>query len=201
MSWAIVLSLGFANGAGAAESDVDLAKTFMRTLIEVSTHSKESGGEAGEGGRQKLTNLSGKVDYQALAKRTFRTKWTKFKVAERQAFLATFQDLLETVLYPKAKNFTAKAEDLKYEKSAKVKSGVGVEGSIAREKKGEVITKNLEIVLIFDAKSKKIVDAVIEDEQLSTNLNRQFDNALKKKTFAQIIEQMKKRVEEAKKSG
>ena len=197
MKLLIVASVGI-SPAWAAPDYSSLAKEFMTQLVDVAQKSKTQKGAVSQDSQTLVKSVSGRIDFSALARRSLGTRWTKYPAVDRTRFMATLQELLEVVVYPKAKNISVKGEDIKYE-AVKGKSGeIKAMAEIEREKKGELVTEKLDVVLIFDSKSGKIVDAIIEEEQISANLKRQFDEALKKKTFQQIIEQMKKRVDEAK---
>ncbi len=182
-----------------ALSPLELSKTFMTDLAELAQQSKTNEGKFSTESKARLKKISAEIDFLSLSKRSFgAARWNKFSSADRTDFLNTFQELLETVVYPKAKLITAKVDDLRYTEVPGKVGQVRVVGKVEREKRGEVVEETLEIVLLSDSKTQKIFDAVIEEEQLSVNLKRQFDESLKKKSFTQIIAQMKKRIEESK---
>jgi len=182
----------------AAPTYQQMAKDFLFEIVEVAKFSKSQQGNITAESQTKVKSLSQKIDYTALAKKSLGARWAKYKEQERKDFLATLQTLLEEVVYPKAKNINVDNEDLKFEIVKGKPTQVKATAEVEREKKGEMVSQSLDIVMVYDAKSKKLVDAIIDGEQVSSNLKRQFDEALKKKTFAQIIEQMKKRVSDAK---
>ena len=184
-----------------AADTVASAKIFMTQLIDLSKHSREKQGVASDESTRQVKDLSAKIDFQALAKKTLGKRWNGYSAADRREFMATLQELLEVVVYPKAQKITAKSDDVKFEKVAGQPSNVKAVAEIEREKKGDIVTEKLEVVLSFDPAGAKIVDAEIEGELISANLKRQFDEALKKKTFRNIIDQMKKRVDESKKKS
>ncbi len=185
--------------AYSQEAAVQTAESFIADIMGVAEFSRAGTGASSPESQQKIGAASAKVDFVSLAQKSFGAlRWKKFATAEREDFLKSFRELLEVVAYPKAKKFSARKESLKYKKLPKA-GQVQILGQIEREKKGEVVQQKMELILFVDTKSQKITDAVIEGELLSSNLRRQFDQALKKKSFAQIIAQMKKRVEEAKK--
>jgi ABC-type transporter MlaC component len=186
-----------AAGAGApgARAGVPEAKEFMGDLVEVAQLSQSAGGKTNADSQAKIRALSARVDFEALGRRSLGARWKKISAAERADFLKTLQELLEVVVYPAAKKITVKSQDLGYREAPGGK--VMVTGKVERDKNGERVVQDLEIGLIYDAKSKKIIDAVLEGEVFSANLNRQFTEALKKQSFASIIAKMKKRVADA----
>lgn len=179
-----------------AHASVEKAQTVMKELVELSRRSKELEGKSDAEVQKRIKAVSAEIDFQALARKSFGARWNKFSAKDRQEFLKTLQDLLEVVAYPNARKVAAKPEDLAYSGSG---SQVKVTGHITREKNGEVVQQTYETTLVFDPKSDRIVDAVFEDEVFSENLKRQFNEALKKQTFATIIQKMKKRVDDARK--
>jgi ABC-type transporter MlaC component len=195
----LVLGLALAEPGLARAADlVPQGKVFMTELIEVANHSKAGQGAVDVKSQAEVKELSKKVDFEALARKSLGAKWKTFPPAQRHEFLSTLQELLEVVAYPRASKIALNPDDLKYDTVKGKSNEVKATGRIQREKRGELVTQDMEFVMIFDPKSKKVVDAVFEDEKISSNLNRQFTAALKKKSFQQIIDQMKKRVAEAK---
>lgn len=183
--------------AFSAKAGLPEAKTFMTDLVQLAQKSKAQEGKADSQSDAQVKALSDRVDFAALAKKSLGARWAKTPLGERNDFLKTLQELLESVVYPNAKKIAVKPEDLDYKIAPKNPNQVNVIGHVTREKNGEMVNQSLEVGLIYDPKTQKITDAVIEGEVLSQNLKRQFTEALKKKTFAQIIEKMKKRVNEA----
>jgi len=181
-----------------AKDLTSISRDFMFEIVEVANFSKTKSGQISTESQNRVKSVSAKIDFVALAKKALTPKWSKYSETEKKDFLATLQELLEQVVYPKAKNINVQSDDLKFESVPGKKGRIKVTAEVEREKKGEMVTQNIEIELIYDLKISKITDAVVEGELISANLKRQFDEALKKKTFSQIIEQMKKRVDESK---
>ncbi|MBS1983367.1 MAG: ABC transporter substrate-binding protein [Bdellovibrionales bacterium] len=179
----------------AQAAKVEAAKQFMTGLVDLARTSKSTEGKVSAESSRRVKALSDQIDFAALARKSLGSRWQKFADSERKDFLRTLQELLEVVVYPAAKRIAMGPDGFVYSESA---DRVGVEGKIEREKNGEVLTQDLEVTLIFGGNGK-IADAVIEDEMVSANLKRQFDSALKKESFASIIQKMKKRVVEARK--
>ena len=193
----VVLLLAHAGWAWASPGFVEPAKNFMTKLLDVAQLSKDTKGATSPLSTQQIKEVSGIVDFRGLAAKSFQKRWATFKAADQNEFLNTFQQLLELGLYPMAKKIGAKTDPLKYEE-LKGQPKVRIKGRIEREKKGERIVEDIEIVLVFSSAATKVIDADFEGEALSKNLNRQFEEALKKKTFRQILDQMKNRVSKLK---
>jgi ABC-type transporter MlaC component len=181
----------------SADSYVSLSKTFFDDLVAVSESSKQTSGVGDSKSENQVKKVSSQVDFKRLAEKSLGSKWSKIKKVEREEFLKVLQELLEVIVYPQARKISVKSEEIKYQLESGSPGRVKVLSQIEREKRGEKINQKLELVLIFDAKTQKIMDAVIEGEEISSNLKRQFTEALKKQSFASIIEKMRKRVKEA----
>jgi ABC-type transporter MlaC component len=179
--------------AQANETLVKKTQGFVEQLVVLAKHSqaKTKTGDV----RVELERASQNVDFEQLARKSFGSRWVKFSKKDRADFLVALRELLEKVVYPKADRFQADENTLQY--LAASEKSVRVTGQLSREKKGQRVLEQYEIVLEYDPKTMRIVDAVLEGERLSTNLKRQFDEALKKKSFAEIVQQMKKRSQEA----
>jgi ABC-type transporter MlaC component len=192
----ILLSAAFV--ALNASASIPSAKDFLKDLLDLSKISKATKGSDSPEARRLITALSDRVDFDTLARSALGTRWSSATPALRQDFRATLQNLLETVLYPKSHRMTAKLGDVVFTENPEAKGRITAKTRYEFEKKGELVERDLELVLVFGADDTRIVDAVIEGEVLSANLKRQFDQALQTKTLQQILDQLKKRVAEAK---
>jgi len=169
--------------------------------VEAARESKEQGGKVTKEIRSKLDKLSEYVDVVSLARKSLGTRWGNLPKSQRNEFIDTLSDILEEIVYPKAVNISARADDFVYKQEEKSKNFVLITGFIEREKLGEIISNPFTMRLEFDLKTRKIVDAYVEEELISANLKRQFDRALEKRNFAEIINLMKKRVAKARKEN
>lgn len=175
-----------------------VAEDFLTTVISVSDVSKAKSGKLDESSKERLKDASSYVDIEGFSKRSLGNKrWATLPAAQREEFIQTLNQILEEVIYPLAKKISAKSDGFTYKIDAKNKNIVVVNGSVEREKLGEMIVHPFEMRLEFNAKSKKVVDAIIEKEAMSVNLKRQFDRALEKRDFSAVIDLMKKRVAKA----
>lgn len=197
------LSLVFFVSAAAFSADefTDRSRDFFRVLSDVSRVSREGKDLQTHEAKLLVRKTSEMVDFVGLAKRSLGTRWGALPVAQREDFLATLQRLLEDLAYPQAHRIFVAPEKVKFSAVPGRAGHVDAKGDLESDRKGERVVQKVELTLIFDPKSKKLVDFVFEGEAFSRNLKRQFDEALKKRTFAQIIEQMKRRLAEAKSSG
>ncbi len=178
-----------------------MARNFMKDLLEISDLSKkmvQGSSDLENQKKQKLEQVSKQIDFVELSRASLGPQWKKISEPERKDFLATLQDLLQEVVFPLAKKISITSDQMDFSVSPKFKSQVKIRAKIEREKRGEIVQQELEVDLVYSkTKPENVIDAVIEGEKLSVNLRRQFDEALKKKTFSQILEKMKARVKDA----
>ncbi len=195
----VCLGMGVAAAAPAASHDfVDEARAFFSGLVEVTQASRASGGQLNDGAKAKLQDVSSKVDVEKLSQASLgATRWKGLKAADREEFRSVLQQLLETAVFPAAKDISTKPEALKYEPVAAKPGQVRVSGDIERERAGERVSQPLSIVLVFDATSKRVKDAVLDRELISATFKRQFDKALQKQKFSQVLATMRQRVRDA----
>lgn len=190
-------ALSFALGSSSWAS-VPAAQSFLKELLTLADISKSQAGKLTAESKKHIDSLSAQVDFVRLSSVSLGPKWQQITELQRKDFIATLRELIESVLYPKAHKISAKLSDVKF---ADVPGKRGQVEALTRyeyEKLGDRVVKNIRIVLLYDSKGTRIVDAILEGEQLSSNLRRQFEQALQKKTFQQILDSMKKKVAESK---
>ncbi|MEO5667200.1 MAG: ABC transporter substrate-binding protein [Bdellovibrionota bacterium] len=176
---------------------LEKSKSFVAQLLELGKLSREAKGALTPESKKSIQALSSQVDFQVLAAKSLGATWKKLTPAKRKDFLNTLQETIEVLLYPKADRITSSLNDVKFITTPAKPRQVNAQTTFEVEKQGDIIEKNIEFDLIFDAR-EKVVDTIIQGEMVSTNLKRQFEQALQKKTFDQLLEQMKKRVADAK---
>jgi ABC-type transporter MlaC component len=192
--WA-VFSVVSMQHSGAAV--MDKSKSFVSQLLELGQLSRATQGALSPESRKLIEGLSSQVDFESLASKSLgATRWKQIDSATRQDFLKTLQETIETVLYPRADRITTSLNEVRFEANPKAARNVVARTKFETEKQGEIVERDLEFELIFDAR-EKVVDAIIEGELVSANLKRQFDQALQKRSFEQILAQMKKRLADA----
>ena len=99
--------------------------------------------------------------------------------------------MIKLAAFPKARYVSAESEAITYKLLARGK--VQVVGKVQREKAGDLIVNDFSIVLHMDPRNR-IYDVEFEKELLSANISRQIKKNLEKKTFAQLLSLMEKRV-------
>jgi ABC-type transporter MlaC component len=193
--WLVVLLLALTIPSRAAV--MDKTKSFVSQLLELGRLSRESKGVLTEQSRAAIRNLSSQIDFEALAAQSLGGTWKNLSAAKRKDFLKTLQESIEVLLFPKADRLTASLGEVKFSQSPKSPRQVLARTIFETTRQGELVEKDIEFELIFDAR-ERVVDTILEGELVSGNLKRQFDQALKKKSFDQLLQQMKKRLNDGK---
>lgn len=193
--WLAVVLLALAVPSQAAV--LDKSKSFVSQLLELGRLSRESKGVVTPGSRAAIRQLSAQVDFERLAAKSLGATWTKLSPAKRKDFMNTLQESIEVLLYPKADRLTASLGEVKFTLNPTKPRQVVARTKFESMKQGEIVEREIEFELVFDAR-EKVVDTLLEGELVSGNLKRQFDQALQKKSFDQLLAQMKKRLADAK---
>lgn len=184
----------------AESEEVTKAREFVNDLLTLGKLSKQKTGETQPEAKALVAKLSAGVDFEGLAAKSLRGTWSGLGEEKQKDFMDTLQGMIEEVLFPRAHRISAPLNEVEFSLHPKNLKRVKAKTRFETEKHGEIVERDLEIDLIY-AESGSIEDAWIEGELVSSNLQRQFDNALKKKTFDQILAQMKSRLKKARGSS
>ena len=176
---------------------LDQSKAFVSQLLDLGRLSRSSKGVVTPESRIAIRTLSSRIDFEALAAKSLGTTWKKITAPKRKEFLNILQESIEVFLFPKADRITSSLNEVKFTPNPKASNQVKANTKFETTKQGEVVERDIEFELIFDRKGK-VVDTILEGERVSSNLRRQFDQALQKKTFDQLLDQLRKRVADAK---
>lgn len=177
---------------------MEKSKSFVAQLLELGKLSRASKGVVTAESKKAIQNISAQIDFEALASKSLGNTWKNLAAPKRKEFMNTLKESIEVLLFPKADRITAPLNEVKFSVNPKASRQVRARTKFETLKQGEVIEKEIEFELVFDAR-EKVVDTFLEGELVSANLKRQFDQALQKKTFDQLLAQMKTRLANAKK--
>lgn len=190
--WALCL-LAAAPHLRAESEEVAKARAFVNDLLILGKLSKKKSEDSKAEAKDLVAKLSSGVDFEGLAAKSLKGTWDGLSESKKQDFMDTLQGMIEEVLFPRAHRISAPLNEVEFSLHPKNLKRVKAKTRFETEKHGEIVERDLEIDLIY-ADSGSIEDAWIEGELVSSNLQRQFDNALKKKTFDQILAQMKSKL-------
>ncbi len=175
-------------------TNIERADEFLADLMKLSDSVKSNGDVSVR--KELIKKLSSSVDFEGLAQKSLGKHWTSTSKAKRQEFLAVLKDLVEKVLYPRAKRINSKIGEIKFSAVPGRPSNVKASTKYEYEKAGDLVSRNVEIELVYKnfGNKSRIVDAILEGEEVSMNLNRQFSQILEKRTIDEVLEKMKQKL-------
>ena len=140
-----------------------------------------------------IRNIINEVfDYKELSRRTLGREWRKFKPAQQTEFVDLFSRLLENVYADRILAYTH--EKIEYGKETELKKGrVEVESYI-------ITMDNKKVPLFYRMTDKsgqwRVYDVVIEGVSMIKNYRGQFRQILSKKKPEDLLQTLRKKVEE-----
>lgn len=146
--------------------------------------------------------ISNKIDFDKLSAISMPSKWRqkywRGKQSDYKLFIGLLQDLIEEIVYPRAKDFFDKNE-IKYlppryldnENIAEVPTFV-----ILKDKPDTKV--DLKFRLVKKGSVWKICDINLEGEWWTDNFKGQFNHIITTKSYGELIERMKKKLKNVK---
>lgn len=146
--------------------------------------------------------ISGKIDFDRLASISMPLKWKqkywKGKQSDYNIFINLLKDLIEEIVYPRARDFFDKNE-IKYlsprywddEKTAEVPTQV-----VLKDKPETSV--DLTFRLAKKGSVWKICDINLEGEWWTDNFKGQFNHIITTQSYSELIERMKKKLKNVK---
>jgi len=197
----LVATILLANSGFSAVSNVAHAKEFLNDLIKLSENVRASGSD--EERKALMRKISSSVDFEGLARKSLGKHWAKTTKAKREEFLQVLRELVEKVLYPRAKRINSKIGDIKFSDIPGKSGNVRASTKYEYEKAGDLVSRNVEIEILYGKVGGRlqIVDAILEGEQVSLNLNRQFSQILEKRTIDDVLKRMREKLKVDSASG
>lgn len=132
-----------------------------------------------------------RFDFAEMAKRSLATHWRTRTPEERKEFIPLFTDLLE-------RSYINKIES--YQNERIVYSGEEVTEQYAVVKSKIITKRNVEVPidyrLLQEEGDWKVYDVIIEGVSLVNNYRVQFNNIIRKDSFAELVKRMKNKQEE-----
>ena len=167
------------------------AQEFVRTkLDEISAILRTSHGEARE--KRVHSALDSAFDYDALAASSLGKHWQTRSPAEQREFTDLLKQLVRRS-YRKSLDKTL-GWSLQLQGERPVSDGVRV-ATIAKDKKNpQTAPIGIDYVLHQTKKSWRVVDVVVEGSSLVANYRNQFNKAIKKGGFSDLLSKMKRRL-------
>ena len=143
--------------------------------------------------RQKLEQIVGdRFDYQEMSRRSMGAPWNTLPEKDKQEFVALFQTLLTNSYADKIESYSG--EGVKYINER-------TENDYA-EVRTKVLTGKVEIPLDYRLLNKggdwRVYDVVVDGVSLVNNYRGQFSKILRSSTYADLIDQLRKKSDKIK---
>ena len=176
--------------AGAATESV---KTTINDVIRILENQElEKPGRADERRRLLEKTIGARFNYEEMAKRTLGAHWAKLNDAERREFVELFTSLLSNTYADKITGYSG--EQVQYLNER-------LEGEYA-EVRTKVVSGKAEIPLDYrllnQSSDWRVYDVIVDGVSLVNNYRGQFTKILRTSSYADLIEQLRKKSEKIK---
>ena len=174
---------------GATEA---MKHTIDEVLITIRDKELKQPGR-GEERRQRLEQIVGdRFDYQEMSRRSLGASWNTLSDKDKQEFVALFQTLLTNSYADKIESYSG--EGVKYINER-------TENDYA-EVRTKVLTGKVEIPLDYRLLNKggdwRVYDVVVDGVSLVNNYRGQFSKILRSSTYADLVDQLRKKSDKIK---
>ena len=194
---AVVTALVLAMAMAAAPAIAGEATEAMRGTIDevlriLANQSLKQPAKANER-RQLLEKVVGeRFDYEEMSRRSLGTSWANLSEKERQEFVSLFQTLLVNTYADKIESYTGDGVQYINERTEKEYAEV----------RTKVLTGKTEIPLDYRLLHKgsawRVYDVVVDGVSLVNNYRGQFSKILRNGSYADLIDQLRKKSEKIK---
>ncbi len=138
--------------------------------------------------RQRLEQVVGdRFDYQEMSKRSLGTPWSTLSDKDKEEFVALFRTLLTNSYADKIESYSGEGVQYLNERTEKDYAEV----------RTKVLTGKVEIPLDYRLLNKgadwRVYDVVVDGVSLVNNYRGQFSKILRTSTFADLVDQLRKK--------
>ncbi len=175
-----------------AGAPLQAVQTNVNRVLDVLRDPKLKGDSAKEIKKEKLRAIYGEMfDEVELAKRSLGLNWNKLDPSQQKEFVPLFRQVLEKAYMDKILAYTN--EKIVFSKETML-------ANEQAEVQTKIITSSKEIPISYRLIQKdgawKVYDVVVENVSLVQNYRSQFNSILAKNTPAQLMEVLRKKVQE-----
>jgi phospholipid transport system substrate-binding protein len=189
---AIVLMAFLADSALAGEPTEAMRTTIDAVLRTLADKELKQPAKADER-RQLLEKVVGeRFDYQEMSRCSLGAQWTNLSEKEKQEFVSLFQTLLVNTYADKVESYSGEGVQYVNERTEKEYAEV----------RTKVLTGKTEIPLDYRLINKssawRVYDVVVDGVSLVNNYRGQFNKILRSSSYADLVEQLRKKSEKIK---
>ncbi len=175
-----------------AGEPLDTVKANVNQVLDVLRDPKLKADSAKEIKKEKLRAIYSQMFNEVeLAKRTLARNWGKLNPSPQEEFIRLFRQVLEKAYIDKILAYTD--EKIVFSREVELSSGQA-------EVQTKIVTSSKEIPIFYRVIRKdgvwKVYDVVVENVSLVQNYRSQFNSILANKTPEQLLEILRKKVQE-----
>ena len=189
---AVVLTGVAAQSASAGQATEAMRGTIDEVLRVLADKDLKQPAKANER-RQLLEKVVGeRFDYEEMSRRSLGASWGNLSDKEKQEFVALFQTLLVNTYADKIESYTGDGVQFLNERNEKEYAEV----------RTKVLTGKTEIPLDYRLLNKgsgwRVYDVVVDGVSLVNNYRGQFSKILRNGSYADLVDQLRKKSEKIK---
>ncbi|HET6515538.1 MAG TPA: ABC transporter substrate-binding protein [Thermodesulfovibrionales bacterium] len=180
------LLLSAPSKANAGEP-TDQVKQTVDAVLDILRNKELKRPEKTEERRAKIRNIvSGRFDFEEMARRSLAQNWKKRTPQEQKEFVALYTDLLENTYIKKIERYQDEKVAYRDEKT---------EGPYATVKTSIITSKEVDIPIEYRLLKKgnlwMAYDVVIEGVSLVNNYRNQFNEIIRSQSYEELVKRMK----------
>ncbi len=190
---AVVIALTVGATPAAAGAATDSVRDTINEVIRILENQELKKPERADERRRLLEKVIGaRFNYEEMAKRTLGAHWAKLSDAERREFVGLFTSLLTNTYADKITGYSGEQVHYLNER---------LEGEYA-EVRTKVVSGKAEIPLDYrllnQSRDWRVYDVIVDGVSLVNNYRGQFMKILRSSSYADLIEQLRKKSEKIK---
>jgi phospholipid transport system substrate-binding protein len=188
----VVVLIGGAQSA-VATTPTEAVRNTINEVIRILENQELKKPERADERRRLLEKVIGaRFNYEEMAKRTLGAHWPKLSDAERREFVELFTSLLTNTYADKIAGYSG--EQVQYLNER-------LEGDYA-EVRTKIVSEKTEIPLDYrllnQSSDWRVYDVIVDGVSLVNNYRGQFTKILRSSSYADLIEQLRKKSEKIK---
>ena len=192
LAGAVILTGAIADSADAGEATEAMRGTIDEVLRILADKALKQPSKANER-RQLLEKVVGeRFDYQEMSRRSLGAAWNNLSDKEKQEFVSLFQTLLVNTYADKIESYTGDGVQYVNERNEKEYAEV----------RTKVLTGKTDIPLDYRLLHKgsdwRVYDVVVDGVSLVNNYRGQFSKILRNGSYADLVDQLRKKSEKIK---
>ena len=182
-------------GAVSVDRAIEPVRTTVEAVLDVMRDETLAGPGKSRERREKMKALiSVRFDFREMSRRALTRHWKKMTPEEQNEFVDLFSDLLQQTYISKIELYTD--ENVNYDKEIIKKKG---KYSIVKTSiMSKDITIPIDYKLILSNDEWRVYDVLVEGVSIISNYRSQYNNILSRKSYAELIQMMKEKVEKVK---